>query len=312
VIWRASAASARRWVDPGWYRYLREQHPNAAVATFVVLLTCLGVGGFFTYRATAVSTASAEATYVPLMTTVTKVVRVREHGRVVLRRVAVVKRVFAKPVSVIETQTIQTPGGTEVVTRSAVHYEPVYRRKVIRVHGKVVTVNQVVTDTRMLTDTQLLTTTSVVTNEHGGQHVHGRERTYEHRPADGDSACHGRSDRDLAGSDGDGDDDEDGDLATCHGDGSRRHGYRDGDDALKSYLPGAGVNVPPRMLGQSPELQKMTCACGFSALIARRRKTSGLLWRALPSSSIDFASPRAVAIFWSASAVACATFASAC
>ena len=166
MIWRASAASARRWVDPGWYRYLREQHPNAAVATFVVLLTCLGVGGFFTYRATAVSTASAEATYVPLMTTVTKVVRVREHGRVVLRRVAVVKRVFAKPVSVIETQTIQTPGGTEVVTRSAVHYEPVYRRKVIRVHGKVVTVNQVVTDTRMLTDTQLLTTTSVVTNEH--------------------------------------------------------------------------------------------------------------------------------------------------
>ena len=80
----------------------------------------------------------------------------------------------------------------------------------------------------------------------------------------------------------------------------------------RHLFAGAVVNEPPRMLGQSPELQKMTCALGFSVLIARRRKTSGLLWSAFPSSSIDFASPRAAAIFWFASAVACATFASAC
>jgi hypothetical protein len=156
----------RRWTDPAWYRYLRQQYPDAALALFLVLLTFLGVGGFFTYRSTAGDTAAEAESYVPLLTTGTKVVRVREHGKVVLRRVAVVRRIFAKPVTVMETQTIQTPSGIKVVRRPVIHYQPVYRRKVIRLHGKAVTINQVVTDTRMLTDTQFLTTTNVVTNEH--------------------------------------------------------------------------------------------------------------------------------------------------
>ena len=155
----------RRWVDAGWYRYLRAQYPNAALALLVVLLTSLGVGGYFTYRATAGTTTADAETYVPLMTTVTKVVRVQEHGKVVLKRVAVVRRILAKPVTVMETQTIQTSGGIKVVRRPVIHYQPVYRRKVITVHGRAVTINKVVTDTRMLTDTHMLTTTNVVTNE---------------------------------------------------------------------------------------------------------------------------------------------------
>ena len=35
----------RRWVDAGWYRYLRAQYPNAALALLVVLLTFLGGAG---------------------------------------------------------------------------------------------------------------------------------------------------------------------------------------------------------------------------------------------------------------------------
>jgi hypothetical protein len=79
---------------------------------------------------------------------------------VVVKRVAVVKRIYARPVTVQETRTIQTPSGPRVVTRYVVRYKPVYRRKVITLHGKAVTVNQVVTDTRMLTDTQLFTVTN--------------------------------------------------------------------------------------------------------------------------------------------------------
>jgi hypothetical protein len=172
---------ARRWLDPHWYHYLRARHPEAALTLFIVLLTCAGVGGFFAYLATDANPPAKAQRYVALKTTVTKVVRTREHGKVVLKRVAVVRRVFAKPVQVVETQTIQTPGGTKVVTRAVTRYQPVYRRKVITVHGKPVTVSQVVTDTRMLTDTQLLTTTNVVTstvvNERSSTVVNERTNT---------------------------------------------------------------------------------------------------------------------------------------
>src|SRR5947199_14123 len=67
-------------------------------------------------------------------------------------------------VTMQETRTLQTPGGTETVTRDVVSYRPVYRRKVVLVHGKQVTVKQSVTDTRMLTNTQLLTVTNAITN----------------------------------------------------------------------------------------------------------------------------------------------------
>jgi hypothetical protein len=146
----------------------------------VVLLLALsaaGIGGFFAFEAVgATASQGTTAAYVPMTTTVHKLVRVLEHGRLVVKRVPVVKRIFAKPVTVQETRTIQTPSGPRVVTRNVVHYETVYRKKVITVHGKSVTVNQIVTNTQMLTNTQLLTVTSErivgqtvvqqVTNEH--------------------------------------------------------------------------------------------------------------------------------------------------
>jgi hypothetical protein len=168
----------RRWLDPHWYRYLW-QRMSVDLKAVVLLLTLsgAGAGGFFAFEAVgATASQGTTAAYVPMTTTVQKLVRVLEHGHVVVKRVPVVKRVFAKPITVKETRTIQTPNGPRVVTRNVVHYQTVYRKKVITVHGKPVTVNEVVTDTQMLTDTQLLTVTNErivgqtvvqqVTNEH--------------------------------------------------------------------------------------------------------------------------------------------------
>lgn len=152
-----------RWVDRNWYRYLWHHYPNAALVVAILLLAGLALGGYLTMRATA-GTEAKTSSYVQLMTTVTKRVPVVRNGKVVYRRQVVVKRIYAKPVTMQETRTLQTPGGTQTVTRDVVSYRPVYRRKVVLVHGKQVTVKQSVTDTRMLTNTQLLTVTNAITN----------------------------------------------------------------------------------------------------------------------------------------------------
>jgi hypothetical protein len=151
-----------RWVDPLWYRYLRRRYPFGTVLTLAILIGALGLGGYAAVVAMGAGSATSD-TYVALTTTVTRNVKVRVHGRTMVKRIPVVKRVYAKPTTVMETRTIQTPGGTKVVTRPVVRYQVVYRKKVVLVHGKPVTVRQRITDTRMLTDTRLLTVTSMST-----------------------------------------------------------------------------------------------------------------------------------------------------
>jgi hypothetical protein len=88
--------------------------------------------------------------------TVPEKVKVYKHGHVSVKRIAVVKRIYARPATVIQTRTVQTPGGTQVITRRVIRLRPVYRRHVVIVHGKAVTVRQVVTDKQLAT----------ITNEH--------------------------------------------------------------------------------------------------------------------------------------------------
>jgi hypothetical protein len=161
-----------RWVDPAWYRYLGQRYPWGTVLTIAISIGALGLGGYAAVRAMGAGSATSD-TYVALTTTVTRNVKVRMHGRTVVKRIPVVKRVYAKPTTVMETRTIQTPGGAKVVTRPVVRYHVVYRKKVVLVHGKPVTVRQSVTDTRMLTDT----VTNVVTNEHTSTVVNERTNT---------------------------------------------------------------------------------------------------------------------------------------
>jgi hypothetical protein len=158
-----------RWFDADWYRYLRTRYPERLLFLAPALLALLALAGYAAVNAMG-SSSPAAASYVRLDTTVIRTVKVREHGKVVIKRIPEIKHIYAKPVTVMQTRTVQTPGGTKVVTEAVVRYKPVYRRKVVFVHGKPVTVNQIVTNTRMLTDTQLLTVTnehtSIVVNDH--------------------------------------------------------------------------------------------------------------------------------------------------
>ena len=150
-----------RWFDADWYRYLRTRYPERLLFLLPAVLALLAWAGYAAVNAMGSSSPAADS-YVRLDTTVIRTVKVREHGKVVIKRIPEIKHIFAKPTTVMQTRTVQTPGGTKVVTEAVVRYKSVYRRKVVLVHGKPVTVNQIVTNTRMLTDTQMLT----VTNEH--------------------------------------------------------------------------------------------------------------------------------------------------
>jgi len=150
-----------RWFDADWYRYLRTRYPERLLFLVPAVCALLAWAGYAAVNAMGSSSRAAES-YVRLDTTVIRTVKVREHGKIVIKRIPEIKHIYAKPVTVMQTRTVQTPGGTKVVTEPVVRYKPVYRRKVVIVHGKPVTVNQIVTNTRMLTNTQMLT----VTNEH--------------------------------------------------------------------------------------------------------------------------------------------------
>jgi hypothetical protein len=152
-----------RWLDPEWYRYLRRNYPDrvAVVAIFVVGL--LGFGGYSAVAAMGggSATPTSGGAYVPLTTTVMRTVKAYEKGHVVVKRVAVVKRIAAAPDTVLKTQMIRTPAGTEVVTQPVL----VYRATTVRVHGKPVTVKSVVTNTKVLTNTETATQLATLTNE---------------------------------------------------------------------------------------------------------------------------------------------------
>ena len=153
----------RRWLDPNWYRYLAAQHPDRLAVTVVLLLALVAFGGYSAVGAMGTGGPPA-GRYLALVTTVAKQVRTTENGRVVIRRVLSVKKVYLRASTVVETSTVQTPAGTRIVTRPVVSYRPVYRKKVVIVHGKPVTVRSAVTDTRMLTETQIGTVTNERTN----------------------------------------------------------------------------------------------------------------------------------------------------
>jgi hypothetical protein len=154
----------KRWLDPAWYRYLRWRlGPEGRLALGVILLALLGFGGFLSLGALAPSGPTQD--YVALTTTLTKLVRVDDHRRLVVPRVPVVGQIDAKPVTVRQAKTIRVAEGTRLVTRPVVRYRPVYRREVVTIRGKPVRVNRIVTDTRMLTNTQLLTVTHTVVRQ---------------------------------------------------------------------------------------------------------------------------------------------------
>jgi len=138
----------RRWLDPGWYRYLAGRYPDRAAIAAILVLALLAFGG---YAAVTAAGDGGEPTstgaFGPITTTVMRTVKAYEKGHVVVRRVPVVKTLAARPVTVLATSTIKTPGGTKIVTTA-----------------RYLTVRNVVTTNRVLTNTRLATVTNERTN----------------------------------------------------------------------------------------------------------------------------------------------------
>jgi hypothetical protein len=149
----------RRWLDPVWYRHLwYRMSSDLRVGIIVVTLAALGVGGF----AAVTAIHENSSTHVALLTTSQRTVHVRERGRIV------VKRIYERPVTVEQTRTIRTSGGTEIVPQTVVRYKPLYRPKMLTVRN-VVTVTQPTTVTQPVTvigpgrtDTVIVTQTVTV------------------------------------------------------------------------------------------------------------------------------------------------------
>jgi hypothetical protein len=150
-------------------RSLRHQE-DAKVLVGVLVFAALVAGGFLAAKelARASSGSASQATVRPI--TVRQKVRVRIHGHVVTRWR--VRKVLAQAQTVLETQTVHTPNGIRLVTHPVTRYRVVYRKHLVKVHGKTRTVLQPVhgktlTDTRTLTktSTQFVTLTRQVTNQ---------------------------------------------------------------------------------------------------------------------------------------------------
>ena len=131
----------------------------------VLVFAALVAGGFLAAKelARASSGSASQATVRPI--TVRQKVRVRIHGHVVTRWR--VRKVLAQAQTVLETQTVHTPNGIRLVTHPVTRYRVVYRKHLVKVHGKTRTVLQPLTDTRTLTktSTQFVTLTRQVTNQ---------------------------------------------------------------------------------------------------------------------------------------------------
>jgi hypothetical protein len=144
----------RWWLQDLW------DPQDARVAVGLLVLAVLVLGGFLAARTVARAASPSEAT-APKLHVVTQRVRVRErvHGRVVTHWR--LRKVYAKARTVMETQTIHTPHGIRVVTHPVTRYHVVYRKHVIKEHGRTRTVLQPVTtsQTRTSTSTQVVTVT---------------------------------------------------------------------------------------------------------------------------------------------------------
>jgi hypothetical protein len=133
-------APLRRVFEPAWWGYVRYRYPERLAVIGGLIAITVGVAGYMAVSALGNSGMSGNG--YALVTTTVK-------GKV---RVLRVMRTVARSETLLETRTL--PGGTAVVMRRLVRYRPLYRRKVIHVHGKSVTVRRVVTNSRTHTVVQ--------------------------------------------------------------------------------------------------------------------------------------------------------------
>lgn len=153
-----------RW----WFDDIRaaiDDSSDAKLVGVLLLVVLLAGGGYFVAdrvsQAGAGTGKSSSAHLVRLVTTVREPVKVRVHGNTVIRWRVRRKVIQAHAQTVMQTQTVQTPGGTKVITRPVV----TYRKKVVRAAGKksTVVVSQTITDSRTRTVSRTETDVQTVT-----------------------------------------------------------------------------------------------------------------------------------------------------
>jgi hypothetical protein len=149
---------------------LWDEQDTRGIAALLVLAV-LVLGGFAAALAVARASTSPTAAEPPAARIVTlhQKVRVRTDGHLVTRWRT--RKVHAQPHTVLETQTIHTPTGTRLVTHPVTRYRVVYRKRVVKVHGKTRTVLQPVKNTQTLTNTKTSTKTQLVTVTHSVTHT---------------------------------------------------------------------------------------------------------------------------------------------
>ena len=157
------------WRDPGYWRWVwANRAPRGAkVAMAALAAVAFLVGGFF--AADRLSQANASDSALTFETTIEQQVTVREQGKIVVKRIPVVRRVFLRPQTSFETRydtrLVTTPGGVRIVRQRVVRLVPVIKRRVVFVNGK----KQIITETRLVPTTTIRTLTqtqtSVVTNQ---------------------------------------------------------------------------------------------------------------------------------------------------
>jgi hypothetical protein len=155
------------WRDPGFWRWVwaNRAPTGAKVGLAVLAAAAFLVGGFL--AADRLSQAKASDAALTFGTTIEQQVTVREHGKTIVKRVRVVRRVFLRPQTAFETRydtlLVSTPVGVRIVRQRVVRLVPVIKGRVVTVNGK----KQVITETRLVPTTTIRTQTqtSVVTNQ---------------------------------------------------------------------------------------------------------------------------------------------------
>jgi hypothetical protein len=176
VCSRSGVIEVTKWLDLEWYRYLWHRRTPLTAKILIVLLLLLAMLGGGYLAASRLASASGGTTadaYILQSTTVTKVVTVRKHGRIIIKRYPVVHtiRVKAKTETLHAFQTITTPGGTKIVPVIKLRYVPVTRTvshsvtSIVKVNGKTRTVVTTKSVTVPQTQTQVVTDAFTVTNQ---------------------------------------------------------------------------------------------------------------------------------------------------
>jgi hypothetical protein len=163
------------WRKPDYWLWLwRARVPFEAkiAAGAVGLVALLGIGWLAADRLTAAK-ASTSTDALVLETTVSKLITVREKGRLITKRVPVIRRIVRSETATANvtqlryrTNVVTTPGKTRTVSRLVTTVVPVVKTRVIKVNGKTRTVveTNLLTTTRTETQVQTQTRQQTVTN----------------------------------------------------------------------------------------------------------------------------------------------------